>query len=506
MSNNRYLEIDSTFRNRNEWPLPGEFEVPISQSGRKLKDDALDPVSVSVPIETWTSNNLNNAGGGGGGSSISGIISPAGNQISVSSNAVCFIIQTVLGELQQKRDYYLALVIHNTTTNGTAIIDEYSYLYSDGANDYGKIITTGFQFTPGNTFAISDPTDITSTTNPYFFVPFGRVQRNAYIGYLLYNETQRESRKITTYDQYLHLISVDTTGPASAISGPVTGWLTSHNYSIRVEDPIIPLPGSAAYVPIVAGPVINPATAIPYTTSSSTIILQGISNITPENYYRNYSIRLITTGLYNYPIPPPVDESRSITKSYSFVNAGVNYLIIDVNPSFSSAPTPATMNAEIMNFSYDNFNPFVYTGSVVSQQEMVCYEIELLNIVLPNETLTVGEGGRIPFYPYVYVELSNVSAPGAGLKNIIYSNNPNSTKVTFRAPIDDIPNPLISAFIKLDGNGMVQTIKFKPNDNLFFSVRLSNGEVYNTVISDSPPPALPNPLAQISAMFSLRRL
>ena len=130
----------------------------------------------------------------------------------------------------------------------------------------------------------------------------------------------------------------------------------------------------------------------------------------------------------------------------------------------------------------------------------------MLNVVLPNETLTVGAGGRIAFYQYVYVELSNVSAPGAGLKNIIYSNNPNATTATFRAPIDDIPNPLISSFIKLDGNGMVQTIKFKPNDNLYFSVRLSNGQIYNTIIDETLSPSSPNPRAQISAMFSIRRL
>lgn len=507
MSNNRYLEFDSTYRNRNEWPLPGEFQIPISQSGRKSKDDALDPVSVSVPIKTWTSNNLNNASG----SSLTGTIAPTTPPISVSSDSRCFIIQTAYGQLQQKKDYYLNLVIKNTNPSGpsTSTVDRYSYLYSTGPYDYGQIITSGAKFTPGDPFIISDPTDVTSATNPYFFVPFGELQKNAYIRYLLYNETLIQSRKITTYDQYLHVVSVDTTGSTSVIAGPVTGWSASHNYSIRVENPIIPIPGSA-YVPIVAGPVTYipplPAPQITFTTSSSTIILQGVQSITPDNFYRNYSIRLISSsGPYNYPIQTPINESRIIHKSLSFVDGG-NNLVLEVYPPFSSAPNITTMNAEIMNFSYDNFNPFVYTGSIVSQQEMVCYEIELLNVVLPNDTLTVGEGGRIAFYPYIYIELSNVSSPGAGLKNIIYSNNPNSTKVIFRAVIDDTSDPIITAFTKLDGDGMVQTIKFKPNDNLFFSVRLGNGDVYNTVISDNLSPALPNPLAQISALFSLRRL
>ena len=40
MSNKIYLEIDSTYRNRKKWPLSGNFEVPISQSGRKDKNRA----------------------------------------------------------------------------------------------------------------------------------------------------------------------------------------------------------------------------------------------------------------------------------------------------------------------------------------------------------------------------------------------------------------------------------------------------------------------------------
>jgi hypothetical protein len=160
----------------------------------------------------------------------------------------------------------------------------------------------------------------------------------------------------------------------------------------------------------------------------------------------------------------------------------------------------------ILPFSYDNLNPFVYSGSLVSQQEMVCYEIQLLNLVLPNEILSVAGGGQISFYPYVYVRLQNVDSAGSNLKNIIYSNNPNATNMLFRAAIKDVPNPLISPYIKIDGNGTTQTVKFKPNDNLHFSVLLPNGETFDTILEETFSPNMPNPLAQISAMFSIRRL
>jgi hypothetical protein len=161
---------------------------------------------------------------------------------------------------------------------------------------------------------------------------------------------------------------------------------------------------------------------------------------------------------------------------------------------------------ELLPFSYDGFNPFVYTGSMLSQTEQVCYSIELKNLVLPNQVLDGGFGSLIPFYPYIYVELQNVSAPGSGLNNIIYSNNPNSTKMMFRVPITDVPNPVNSTFIKLDSRGTVQTLKFKPNDNLKFGVYLSDGTPYTTLLQDTSPPMKPNALVQISALFAIRRL
>ena len=58
MSNLRYLEVDSTYRDRSRFPHPGSFEIPISQTGRKSSKDAIDPVSLGAPIISWTSNNL----------------------------------------------------------------------------------------------------------------------------------------------------------------------------------------------------------------------------------------------------------------------------------------------------------------------------------------------------------------------------------------------------------------------------------------------------------------
>ena len=115
-------------------------------------------------------------------------------------------------------------------------------------------------------------------------------------------------------------------------------------------------------------------------------------------------------------------------------------------------------------------------------------------------------GSRIAFYPYVYVELSNISTPGSGLKNTIYSNNPNSTKMLFRAPVTDVAKPQVTTFLNLYGDDMPQVIKMKINDSFKFSVRLQNGVLYETVEEESYSPSQANPRIQISAVFSFKRI
>jgi len=161
---------------------------------------------------------------------------------------------------------------------------------------------------------------------------------------------------------------------------------------------------------------------------------------------------------------------------------------------------------QLLTFDRDNDQPLNYTGSTVSQNQTVCYEVELISLILPNLPLDNTIGGLIAFYPYLYVELSNRTAPSAGTKGILYSNNPNANRALFRVAIDDTPTPVISKFIKVDGDGAVQTIKFKPNDNLYLRVYLQNGTLFKTQENDTSPPSPPDPFVQISAEFSIKRL
>ena len=187
------------------------------------------------------------------------------------------------------------------------------------------------------------------------------------------------------------------------------------------------------------------------------------------------------------------------------LGAGVTHVLV-IEPFQNTFPA-AGFEFNILPYDEDHVVPMNYTGSTVSQSQMVCYQMTLESITIPNTTITaLGLGGLIAFYPYIYVEFRNESASsGQGNTPTIYSNNPASNTALWKCSITDTPTPLISRFIKIRADGM-QTVKFKPNDNLYFKVVLPNGQVFTTGTKDTAPPLLPNLLLQISFSVGIERL
>ena len=651
MSNTRYIEFDSTHRNRNEWPSPAEFEIPISQSGRKGQQDALDPVSQAATAFSWKGNNFN-----------VGIVSTfitltlAGAPIVNSSGNFTIVVtgSGVLGSnnLATAPGYYIgAILVDALATQQSRIID-YLYLGNNRAN-----ITTLTAFTlplPA-AFTITDPTDFTPTWNPLLYVPGPFPGDNLFVNTIVYNETRNQSRPSGVFNATTSILPLITTGStlSTPTSGPITVWAITDVFSIRTTKPLIwtqlngdPInnpPTFTSFNLLIANATLSaqtmvggflekmayrtsPINALVAVASTSVMTLSGNDGglnllggavVGNNNFYVGYTIRMITGAAaqqivtivaYNAvtnqitvfpgftPAPAALDtyilefngQAQKIVKYVDFratalpgstvtqvnfpaidnnginasdVNGYYNNLYIvrgggevrtitdyqvtrvgntitsriaTVNTAFGGIPGPFTITSGIVNpgftsiisqfatpahdllggqlnygflpFSYDNLYPFVYTGSQVSQQEMSCYQIQLISIVLPNLTLDTNYGSLISFHPYVYVELQNVSAAGSGHNNIIYSNNPNANKMLFRCVIGNVPAPGSQRFIALNSDGMVQTIKFKPNDNLRFSVHMPSGDLFKTIIPETFGPFIPNPFIQISACFSIKRV
>src|SRR6056300_1719261 len=161
----RYLEIDSTFRNRNTWSIPGEFEIPVSQSGRGNNVTARDPISDSAVILHWEGNNFQS--NTSPSISIQITVEPATSRISAASSQFTIIASGTPGQLHTAEDYYLhAVAVNNATTPAESRrIIKYYYLCNDTAR-----ITFEDKFPtsliPGDLLDIKDPTTTNLPNDP----------------------------------------------------------------------------------------------------------------------------------------------------------------------------------------------------------------------------------------------------------------------------------------------------------------------------------------------------
>lgn len=159
----------------------------------------------------------------------------------------------------------------------------------------------------------------------------------------------------------------------------------------------------------------------------------------------------------------------------------------------------------LLLFFADTSRQLTYTGSTVSSTQMVCYNIRVASLVIPNQDLDLANGGLTSSYPYMFVEWSNVTASSAHNRYLMYSNNPNAIFATFTCPISDVNAPTTTKYIKIFSAGS-QQMKYLPNDNLRFRVFMPDGETFTTLFRDYLPPLLPNPFLQLSALFEMNRM
>jgi hypothetical protein len=516
----RYLEINSTYRNRNQYPDPADFVVNISQSGTKDNLHANDPVSSAAPIRVWCPQTYE---------------SPIGTIVLNNTNSLSeFVVSyQVIDNVSKVVDYYVgtpySFFSSIGSNTGTVIITGWDFLETDGVTDsfivsinkpiYGIVVddvlvtsstTISLRFNSPTFLIYSTPSPPFPTPTlpdppplPFIFIPNGLDADNYYTDCIIYNQDKKEWRPIISYNGTNKLAGLDVSaqygGPFITTNPPSLGeWSLTDTYVLRKKPPIQ------------VGNITN------FVNSLSVKLDITVSSLNPNEYIGNF-IRF-TSGLdinkifritdyggnppppppsplppYYIPPPPPPPPYEAILKC-----------VFTPNDNNTVQETASGSSYEILPFTKDNEVPFMYNGSTVSQQEMVCYEIELVDLVLPNKVLS--NGGRSIFYPFVYVELQNVSAPSAGLVNILYSNNPHSTRKLFRCPIDDMQHNLCSPFIKIDSGRTKQTIKFKPNDNLHFAVYLPNGKLFKTLIPENYSPNVPNPIIQISALFAIKRV
>jgi hypothetical protein len=249
MSTARYIEVDSSYRNRLEWPNPAEFEMLISQTGRKDRNNAVDPVSTASIQKRWTSNSFNTTGPTATVSGVIQMIDAPGFGASGDNRTVITLVASAGNTFQQIENYYnnAVAVVFPAVASGSARIIKYKYLGQTAGSDRVQITLSPALsvLASGDLININDPTDLTDTSFPLLFVPYGNEGENSYTDNIVYNETLSiasgipEYRYVNGYDAQTHIISVNTTGTTTNSSGPVTGWTATDVYCIREDPPLI---------------------------------------------------------------------------------------------------------------------------------------------------------------------------------------------------------------------------------------------------------------------------
>jgi len=247
--------------------------------------------------------------------------------------------------------------------------------------------------------------------------------------------------------------------------------------------------------------------------SGDNVVLAPLGYFNTPYYYVdvliiNYTVQsingeIIRTAYFEYP---RYAENQPIDTNWYPIKAGDKYEFASgiVYPPFGNIYQISF--AVILPYSYENLRAFTnISSSVISQKDTNRYRIELINIIIPNASLAISDGMRIVDYSYLYLEIYNSTLATQG-NFYMYSNNPNSRKAIFRIPIDDVTRCNESAFLKLDGDGTIQTISYRYRDNLKVSLKLPTGEVFKTVQLEHFGPLSPNRLSQISMLVSLKRI
>jgi hypothetical protein len=493
----RYIEIYSAHRNRAQYPNPSSFLVHFSPT-KQLENgsQSVDPLLNGAIYYTFKGSMVVDAG-----------------ILKTGSRDAAPLLEISNSHPQPSLpNFYVGyhMMVNTTTEPETRVITAYN---PGNVAVFPDVSFNGIT-NAGQSYCIFD-----MSTRGFVHLPAVDIYENhlveydqAYTGYYVMNETlsvgtRIVARQIKFYDQSIRYAYYNEDMPPD--------WDVSNSYTIRQSLPTekwtLTTPTTINMNPEV-GPVglivfTLPVGANPYDNFYNGKYIYFATNVPYQEYNLFQSTLKPIYGTY-YVVYYKGDTRQAFCYRDQSGHVSNYPTFPSINPVVNPPNTsPANLKGDtinIVNFTNDNYSPLNYIGTMTSQNQTVCYEVSLINLTLPNVMLTTGS--RIAFYPYVYVEFANATSPSGASQNIIYSNNPESGKALFIAAVTDVVQPIISTFVKLDGGSMTQTVKFKPNDSLRFSVYLPDGEPFIPIDEDVQSPYKPINTLQINAVFAIRRL
>lgn len=259
-----------------------------------------------------------------------------------------------------------------------------------------------------------------------------------------------------------------------------------------------------------------------FNTTDGTVRISGNSTIPLRPTYREYTPLELQyqPPYYNYSGSMDLYTSQILNgvsgiQNIIPIDANTGYILVQPYPldrisRFDAIPSPlppqlhGCLNFMVIPFTREGVVGLNFTGTQLTQSQVSCYQMTVMTLILPNLTIDVGAGPLTSALPYVFLEISNVTA--GRNKSVLYSNNPYTSSVTFVCSISDVNDPVRTKFIKISSDGSSQTIKFSPVDTLRLRISLPGGETFITEKSDYLIPNEPDPRLQIHAVIELLRL
>ena len=327
--------------------------------------------------------------------------------------------------------------------------------------------------TTTTTFTLTDIDPAINTVKDYF--------KGSYFNLL----TSTEPVQIKGWDTIQTIpVLKTTTIPTPLLTAPSV-------YFIRKKKPLIYNESvSAATVTITTTTTTTVGTTVTTTTTTtttSTIVIPHNTLLPVGNGYTNY---WISTYNGNNIVTAKIVDVRDGTTG----TAIATHTVLTIDPPLS---TVSTTVVDIHSTVSENFRPIIY--NMIPNNQTSDYEVKLVSLTIPNKyPVSSGYKGVIDNYPYLIVGLTNVNS---GNSTDIYSNNPNAIKSAFVCPNIGKPDLMWLEF----SCAMTQTLKFRMGGDIRFTIKTPQGGILELAQDDASPNP-PNPLLQVSAVFSVKKL
>lgn len=187
-------------------------------------------------------------------------------------------------------------------------------------------------------------------------------------------------------------------------------------------------------------------------------------------------------------------SSNQSAKILAAAVQGSNYLL-----SFSSLPFSTVIGDryDLNLISYDNSKPISSTYSDEKGEDL--YQIDLVQLYVPNTLLNTGYGGTIYNYPCLLIKFENYNRN----EKTLATNSPLVQQCQFTIPTNDKNSNNV---LRLTYSYVSQNMYFRFTDAVRFEIYLPTGDLLSFAQSDNMSPLTPVRDLQIQALFRLVRI